>query len=733
MRRGRLGSTALERQEHASHSGSDLARRVTLAYAVAALERREGASDDARAVETARDAGRDPASRLLARSEALARGTTLEESIATILSAARAATLVGVLAATLGGAAAALAALRAPAGEPVSALHLLVGVLGGQTLLLLLWALLALGGAEWLARWSLARVVLGLARALLGLMRFGDRGRGPRGFGERAAAVEAVMRVHATGGVGRATFSAIVHLLWTGFNVGCLAAMLVLFTVRQRDVAWESTLLSAEAWTKVVEVAAIAPRALGVPVPDAAAIAASRFDPAAPQAFAPQSDESRRTWAWFLVGAVATYGLLPRSALAIASLMLRRRALARLRLDVDRPPWSTILLRLDAAARTPSGGAQPSEPERRAIVQPTPAPPSGPPAIVGVELLDTPWPPLEERVARDFGIVASREERAGLLARLAGEPPARLVVVASLRAAPDRGVASLLAPIVAACGERVELVLTGGDRVRSRGDATAVARRVDAWRRAADEAGIAAARVHEIDLERLTAATRGSLASLVDGGQDARPATAPRFERGLALIAEHAARWPIPPTDEDRLALHRDLVRLHEGGPRRWWPSGEMPDAAAIAERVRSAGASWQALLPPSLRLRPRWILAGGAAGAFGCLAAAALLFPPAIAALPAWSGLGALAGAGFGTFGGARGTARPEASADDRFDDAIRAATLAALVDAMQGVGEARIARILERSLPAEDAPIGRDGLAAWLARVGRAADEACRAEGLR
>jgi hypothetical protein len=217
---------------------------VTLAFAVAALERRAGARDDDRALEAARADDGHPETRLLVRADAIARGTGLTESIATILSAARAATGVGVLLATLAGAAAALAALRAPAGEPVSALHLLVGVLGGQTLLLALWAMLALGGAEWLARWSLARVVLGLARGVLGLMRVGERGSG-----DRTAALEAVMRVHATGGVGRATFSAIVHLLWTGFNVGCIAAMLVLFTVRQRDFAWESTLLSAEAWT----------------------------------------------------------------------------------------------------------------------------------------------------------------------------------------------------------------------------------------------------------------------------------------------------------------------------------------------------------------------------------------------------------------------------------------------------------------------------------------------------
>lgn len=698
------------------------AERLTLAVAVAALERMGGPADDARIVEALRGEGLGAEEAILRRAEALAAESDLERRVDLVRSIMRWAVLLGIGLAGLAGASAGFAALVTESGQPISVLPLLVGVLGGQLLLLVLWFLIACGGATMLARYSLARPILALGRRLATIGQ-----RAPDAARASAAAVEATIEVGASAGAGRWTLGTIVHALWVSFNVGVLVAMLVLFTVRQREFGWESTILTAEASNRMVDAFAALPRRLGLPAPDHAMIADSRIDPARRGEFGPQSEAERQAWAWFLVGAVLTYGLAPRAILFGACVLLRHRALRAVRLKTDAPPWSLLADRLrPGAAPLARWVAGPSGEAPQPVDAAVPAEGRGRgTAIVGLEMTDESWCAAQVlRIAEGWGNVSSREERAAFRERLkAGERPARLVVVASLRATPDRGAIGLLAEAARAMPDCLDVVLTDGDRLRRRGDVHSVASRVGAWREALIAIGVSDRRIHEIDLERLTEASAGRLAAIL-GNAPSSPRAAASIDAAFALIQDHAVRWSDEPTPGERLALERALVD-HFGASdvaARWWRS--LGSTIPSAERVREAARSWQALLPPSLRIRPRWLAAGGAAGALGCVAAATFLFPPTVAALPVWTGLGSLVG-------GVLGALHPQrppgpSAASESFDQAIRSATLSALVYGLQGQGEARIASLLEQALDADEDPIGRDRVGLWLRGIAERLDAA-------
>ena len=109
---------------------------------------------------------------------------------------------------------------------------------------------------------------------------------------------------------------------------------------------------------------------------------------------------------------------------------------------------------------------------------------------------------------------------------------------------------------------------------------------------------------------------------------------------------------------------------------------------------------------------------AGAAAGALGCIAAAALISPVAISALPLWSVIGsAVAGIlpGPAPRPGALVDAVPEAQ--DR-GDTVRAAALWSLLLELQGSSEARITAVLQQTLDPDDgaALVSADDAQRWL-----------------
>ncbi|MHC4493449.1 MAG: hypothetical protein ACYTDU_17715, partial [Planctomycetota bacterium] len=175
------------------------------------------------------------------------------------------------------------------------------------------------------------------------------------------------------------------------------------------------------------------------------------------------------------------------------------------------------------------------------------------------------------------------------------------------------------------------------------------------------------------------------------------------IEEAFDVIAGRAAGWSGAPDDREQAELHRAVAQLYRAEHAGWRTLLGAPHELAgdVAETLRGGAERMVGLLPPRLKTSSRWLAAGAVAGALGCVAAATLVTPVAISALPVWSGLGAgLAAAIRVATGG-----REKLSGDDATapGEAVRAATLFALVLELQGRGEAAITRILDKTAAAE------------------------------
>jgi hypothetical protein len=123
------------------------------------------------------------------------------------------------------------------------------------------------------------------------------------------------------------------------------------FAFQTYRLSWQTTILSAEFFQRFVQVTGALPAALGFPVPDAQAVAQVGQ---AGAGFVPQA-AGQREWAWWLMGCVAVYGLLPRALLALLSGWRWRAGVARLAgVDMADPEVQRIVRRLDALEPPPA-------------------------------------------------------------------------------------------------------------------------------------------------------------------------------------------------------------------------------------------------------------------------------------------------------------------------------------------------------------------------------------------
>ena len=124
-----------------------------------------------------------------------------------------------------------------------------------------------------------------------------------------------------------------------------------------------------------------------------------------------------------------------------------------------------------------------------------------------------------------------------------------------------------------------------------------------------------------------------------------------------------------------------------------------------IGSSLRGGAERVVGLLPINLRINPRWMAAGALTGALGCIAAATLLSPIAIGALPLWSGIGAAIATATAAF------RKPEdkQSSDEpaknvQLTESVQAATLFALLLELQGRDETAITHVLEQVLGSDE-----------------------------
>lgn len=418
--------------------------------------------DDAQAVRFACDAARDVEQRICWRARWLgARNGTLALLVAWRARAGWAMALLALLAG-LSGAGAALAVLG-DGGRAANVLWVLGSLLGAHLVSLLAWfALMWARGREsdgvvgrcWL--WLTARMAgrgasLQTAQALTGLL-------------ERAGAL-------------RWLLGAISHGAWLVALLAAVAGLLVALSLRRYGFVWETTILPAQVFVRFVEVSGWLPGVLGFATPDADAVRLSGVEAVA-------DDAVRRMWSSWLIGCVVVYGVLPRALAWLVCVVLFRLRRHRVRLDLNLPAYAMLVHRL-----APAG-------ERIGITDPAPSglphahvrgahPVDGHAALlVGLELRDdVGWPPALPAGVRDGGVVDSRAQRRGLVARLAADPPRRLLIACDPRLSPDRGSLEYIAELSRHAGTcRVWLVGTD-----PRGESA----RTGYWREALLELGLA--------------------------------------------------------------------------------------------------------------------------------------------------------------------------------------------------------------------------------------------------
>ncbi|WP_263460352.1 DUF2868 domain-containing protein [Thauera sp. Sel9] len=329
------------------------------------------------------------------------------------------------------------------------------GVLGdGSRAVNVVWALGGLLGVNlfslllWLLATLLSRGSRGARTGVAGGLWL----RLPSFFERSSAAAELPLALGGLPGWSRAAgwgVGAAGHALWALALLGAAAGVLAVLAMRRYGFVWETTILPSGVFAWLVDALGRLPALLGFPVPDAATVVASGD--------APMLEESgRRAWSGWLLGALLVYGVLPRAVLALVCMVLWRRSLQRLRLDLSRPGYARLrpLLLPDSeriGVRDPEPAVMP-RPARHAARLAG----SGAPALVAVELGgDLAWPPVagedgsaaDELAAFDAGRLDSREQRREALARFGAQPPCRLLVAVDPRRTPDRGNLGVIAEL----------------------------------------------------------------------------------------------------------------------------------------------------------------------------------------------------------------------------------------------------------------------------------------------
>lgn len=344
----------------------------------------------------------------------------------------------------------------------VNAVAAVVGVLALPTLTLLAWLLAVLlmaGRGIGMGEWSFGRMVLALAARLL-------RGHNAHAPQLLQALLEVMQRQRLW-----PWFSGLAsHAIWLLALVLTVIVLMYGFSFQAYRLSWETTILSAEFFQRFVATSGWLPQLLGFPVPDAAAIqqvgdAAAHADLA-----------TQRAWAWWLIGCIAVYGLLPRLLLLGLSVWRWRVGLARMVVvDMADPYNHRLARRLDALA--PQSQVIDPEGAGAALVPPWARPGAGGAtaglAVIGFELPDEfsgPVPGLPPAFADLLRVDGSAGSGRQALQQLAAAPPAAVLVVLHGPASPDRGTARFLREVAQRVA-RCALVLVGPDG--SPADATA--------------------------------------------------------------------------------------------------------------------------------------------------------------------------------------------------------------------------------------------------------------------
>jgi hypothetical protein len=666
--------------------------------------------------------------KLIVYAKSLPASMTVENALRHVKQAIVLMIMAALVLGAIGGVAAARAGLATQRGEPVNIYWALGAVLGVQTLFLVLWI----------------AVMIGARRATPGAVSFTTLGglvmRGAQFIASKvhkgpqhAAAIAATGAVHLRGSLGTWTISSISHGVWLVFNVACLLVLIVALSARKYSFAWETTILSESQYVPLTKAIAVLPKAAGFITPDDEQIASSQW-----RGQPLDDSDANQAWSGLLIGCLVLYGFAPRLLLFAFSIGRRRFLAARYRIDTEGAAFTRLRAELNPPA-TPLGIIDPDQASAgepsTTIQRPTArAREIGSPAILGFELPAKPgaaWPPTLHQVRwLDLGMVDTRDDQRRVITQLsaATTEPQTVAVVCSLTSAPDRGTAAFLRELTQVVSRHMAIVLTSGEALRKRSSSDDVQQRIDDWHALARAAGVLPSRIVEVDLDHLTQSSAAKFAALIAATRDVEPRHVARhIEQAFDLITDQARHWhglSTAPSEAEQAELHRRIARLYEHDRSAWRDVlGAARSLGSGASPIGLSNLSDGAnrvlkLLPAHLRASPKWIAAGAAAGAFGCIAAATLISPAAIAALPMWSTIG-------GSISGVLALSRSQKLKQQPPDDTqpmadhlnpIRAAALFALLLELQGRDEKAITRVLDETLSNQEELISSGSAATWL-----------------
>ncbi|WP_283737792.1 DUF2868 domain-containing protein [Alcaligenes faecalis] len=232
----------------------------------------------------------------------------------------------------------------------------------------------------------------------------------------------------------------ISHSLWVLAFLSALSTLLLLLASRRYHFNWETTLLTPDTFVWLVEGLGALPSLLGFAQPDTLTIRSS-------DGLQVLDAQAQALWSSWLLGAVVTYGLLPRVLALAWSLWQWRKHTARLSLDDSLPGLAELRPRLMPVSE-PTGVDELASPDRVARIQSQPSTPLAANAlcVVGLELPpEQSWPPaFMQAQMQDLGRVDSRAERLDILGRLQSASPRHLLMVCDAAQTPDRGVVATL-------------------------------------------------------------------------------------------------------------------------------------------------------------------------------------------------------------------------------------------------------------------------------------------------
>jgi hypothetical protein len=294
-------------------------------------------------------------------------------------------------------------------GRHISLLGALAAVLALPSASLLLWCgSLLLGPGH--AGGGIARAIGALAMRL--------PGRDSHSARLWAAGIDALRDA----GLGLWALGALNHLFWTIAFAGVLLGLLASFAFWSYTIGWETTILSAEFFQRLVAAIGWLPSQLGVP---------------AMQAGAEGSEAAR---AWWLIGCTLVYGLLPRVlALALCVGVAWRRWGRVGALEAGDPRFQGLAQRFAAWDGPDTTAARPA-PRARA-----------PLAVIGFELPDGADGAALGDLPAGVWHGATAGDAAGrqrLLAQVADTAPRAVLLVCRAAATPDRGTERLLLALV---------------------------------------------------------------------------------------------------------------------------------------------------------------------------------------------------------------------------------------------------------------------------------------------